>query len=59
MNVWVERPVQWNGETIIEKTKEQQIKLLPVTSWSAPDDDLYFEQMKKWKKETREINGYE
>lgn len=58
MNIWVERPVKWNGETIIEKTKPIQIKLLPVTQWLAPDDDLYFEQMKKWKKETKDINGY-
>lgn len=59
MNVWIERPVQWNGETVIEKTKPSQIKLLPITSWNAPDDDLYFEQIKTWRKETREINGYQ
>lgn len=58
MNIWIEKPVQWNGETIIEKTKSIQIKLLPVSSWNSPDDDLYFEQMKKWQKETKEINGY-
>ena len=58
MNIWIERPVQWNGETIIEKTKPVQIKLLPVGIKFTPDDDLYFEQMKTWKEETEEINGY-
>ncbi|MCX6731163.1 MAG: hypothetical protein NTZ55_04925 [Candidatus Roizmanbacteria bacterium] len=58
VNIWIERPIQWNGETIIEITKPVQIKLLPISGWNSPDDDLYFEQMKTWKKETREINGY-
>lgn len=58
MNIWIERPVQWNGETIIEKTEPTSIRLLPVTGKFTENDDLYFEQIKTWKKETREINGY-
>lgn len=58
MNFWIEKPIEWNGETIIEKTKPVPVKLLKVTGKFTPDDDLYFEQVKQWKKETREINGY-
>jgi len=59
MNLWIEKPVEWNAETVIEKTKPITIKLLKVTGSFTPDDDLYFEEMKDWKKETKELNGYE
>ncbi|PIY69558.1 hypothetical protein COY90_00025, partial [Candidatus Roizmanbacteria bacterium CG_4_10_14_0_8_um_filter_39_9] len=58
MNIWIEKPVEWNAETVIEKTKPISIKLLKVTGQFTPDDDLYFEQLKTWRKETREMNGY-
>lgn len=58
MKLWIEKPVEWNAETIIEKTKPVQIKLLKVTGQFTPDDDLYFEQMKGWREETRKVNGY-
>lgn len=58
MKFWIEKPVEWNAETVIEKTKPITIKLLKVTGSFTPDDDLYFEQMKTWRKETKEINGY-
>jgi hypothetical protein len=58
MNLWIEKPVEWNAETIIEKTKPVQIKLLKVTGKFTSDDELYFEQIKEWKRETKEMNGY-
>jgi hypothetical protein len=58
MRIWIQRPIEWNAETIIEKSKPFTIKLLKVTSGFTPDDDLYFEEMKNWRKETKEINGY-
>ncbi|MEI6774568.1 MAG: hypothetical protein WCL18_07470 [bacterium] len=58
MSFWIEKPVNWNAETIIERTKPMKIKVLKVTGGFTPDDDLYFEQMKTWRKETLEINGY-
>ena len=58
MSFWIEKPIEWNAETVIEKTKPITIKLLKVTDYFTPDDDLYFEQMKTWRKETLEINGY-
>jgi hypothetical protein len=58
MNLWIEKPIIWNSTTIIEKTKPVQIHLLQVTGDFTPDDDLYFEQMKSWRKETKDINGY-
>jgi hypothetical protein len=58
LNIWIEKPVEWNAETIIEKTKAVQVKLLKVTGRFTPDDYLYFEQKKKWRKETLESNGY-
>lgn len=59
MNFWIEKPVEWEGKTVIERTKPIPIRLLKVTDHFTPDDDLYFEQMKTWRKETKEINGYE
>lgn len=57
-SIWIERPIEWNTETIIEKTKPQTIKVLPVTGKITPDDDLYFKQMNTLRKETKEINGF-
>ena len=59
IDIWIEKPVEWNGETIIEKTKPITIKLLKVTDKFTPDDELYFEQMKTWRQETKVLNGYE
>lgn len=56
--IWIERPIEWNTETIIEKTKPQTLKVLPVTGKITPDDDLYFKQMDTLRKETKEINGF-
>lgn len=56
--IWIEKPVEWEGKTVIEKTKPVMIRVLPVTGRFTPEDDLYFEQMKTWRQETREINGY-
>lgn len=59
MNLWIQKPIDWNAEVVIEKTKPVTIKLLPITDHFTPDDDLYFEQLKTWRKETREMNGYQ
>lgn len=59
IEVWIQKPVEWNAETVIEKTEPISIQLLKVTGEFTSNDDLYFEQLKKWRKETREINGYE
>lgn len=58
MNLWIEKPVEWNAQIIIERTKPKSIKLLKVTGHFTPDDDLYFKEKKSWKKETLELNGY-
>lgn len=59
MKIWIEKPVEWNAETVIERTRPVVIKLLLVTDHFTSDDDLYFEQLKTWRKETKELNGYE
>jgi len=58
IKIWIEKPISWKEKTIIEKTKPITIKILLVTDHFTPDDDLYFEQLKTWKKETKEVNGY-
>lgn len=58
MDLWIEKPVEWNAEIIIERTKPKSIRLLKVTGHFTPDDDLYFKEKKSWKKETLELNGY-
>lgn len=58
MNMWIEKPIVWNAETIVERTKPVTIKLLKVTNQFTPDDDKYFDQKKLWRKETKELNGY-
>lgn len=57
-NIWIEKEIEWQGKKIIQKTEPVTIKFLKVTNVMGPDDNLYFEQMKYWKKETLELNGY-
>ena len=58
LSIWIEKPVDWNAETVIEKSKLVSIKLLKVMGYFTSDDDLYFEELKSWRKETKEANGY-
>ena len=56
--IWVEKPIEWNTQTIIEKTKPIQIKVLPVSTTFTPDDTAYLQQEQTWRPETKKINGY-
>lgn len=57
--IWIEKMIDWDGKKVIAKSKVFEIKILPITEDYTEDDKLYFEQIKTWKKETREINGYQ
>lgn len=58
LKIWIERPIEWNGAKIIERTKPVTVKLLEVSGKIQPEDDLYFKQISSWQDETKEINGY-
>lgn len=55
---WIEKPVLWEGENIITKSKMVQIKLIPIGAKFSPEDETYFEQLKSLEDETLIINGY-
>ena len=57
--IWIEKQIDWDGKKTTAKSEAFEIKVLPITDNFTQDDKLYFEQMKTWRKETREINGYE
>ena len=55
--IWIEKQIDWDGKTTA-KSEAFEIKVLPITGNYTEDDGLYFEQMKTWRPETREVNGY-
>jgi hypothetical protein len=57
--IWIEKKIDWDGKIEIGKSQIFEIKVLPVTDKITKDDELYFEQLKTWKPETRKLNGYE
>lgn len=58
VHIWVEKPVEWGGVTEIISSKTIDIKLIPTTEKFTPDDDEFFKDLPKLKKEVRDINGY-
>lgn len=59
VDIWIEKPTQWEGKIIRAKSKLQKIKVLPRGTAFTPDDDAFFQQIKKLDFEVRKINGYE
>ena len=57
--IWIEKKIDWDEKKQIAKSEEFEIKILPIGKNFTKEDDLYLEQMKMWRKETRELNGYE
>ncbi|MBI3619761.1 hypothetical protein HY214_01295 [Candidatus Roizmanbacteria bacterium] len=58
IQLWVEKPITWNGKAIIAKSEIKTIQLIPSSNTFTPLDDLFFQQLKLLSKETLEINGY-
>lgn len=56
--IWIEKQIEWDGKKVTAKSKTFEIKILPITENLTEDDRLYFEQLKKLRKETLELNGY-
>lgn len=56
--IWIEKQIDWDGKKTTAKSEAFEIKVLPITGNYTEDDGLYFEQMKTWRPETREVNGY-
>lgn len=54
----VQKKIEWEGKKTVGKSQIFEIKLLPIGANFTKDDDLYFEQMKTWRPETRKLNGY-
>jgi len=57
--IWIEKKIDWDGKIEIAKSQIFEIKVLPITDKITKDDKLYFEELKKLRKETLKINGYE
>lgn len=57
-SIWIEKKINWETKWMITKSNEVKIKLLPITGKITPEDDKYFEQLKKLDKETLKLNGY-
>ncbi|MDO8610243.1 MAG: hypothetical protein Q7R95_06850 [bacterium] len=58
-HIWIDKPIIWNNKSDITKSNVVSLKLLPVSQIMTPDDDAFFEQLKKLTPEARKINGYE
>lgn len=56
--VWIEKSAIWKGKRITVKSDVMTLKIIPATANFGPEDDLFFEQLKKFEDETLEINGY-
>ena len=56
--IWIEKQIDWDGKKIMANSQKFNIKILPITGSFTEEDRLYFEQMKTWRKETKELNGY-
>ncbi len=57
-NLWVEKLVPWEGNSIVVKSETVNIKVLQVRTPYTYEDDQFFEQLKNLNKEVLEINGY-
>jgi hypothetical protein len=58
VELWVEKPIEWDGKNIIAKSKIYTIRLIPTTQTFTPADEEFFQQLKTLDKETLQINGY-
>jgi len=58
INIWVEKPIDWDNKTVIEKSNVFKIRLIPRPEKFTKDDDVYFEQLKHLDKEVLKLNGY-
>lgn len=56
--IWIEKIINWDGKEELIKTQEFNIKVLQIGAKFTENDKLYFEQMKTWRLETKEVNGY-
>jgi len=57
-SIWIEKNIGWDGKRVTARSNVVKIKLIPIGAKMTPDDEKYFEQLKKLDKETLEINGY-
>jgi len=56
--VWIEKPISWNNQNIVAKSRTVTFTILPITNGFTKSDRLYFEQLEKLKKTTLNLNGY-
>lgn len=58
IDLWIEKPMLWEGGWHTISSKHFTIKLIPVTGSFTKDDDAFYKQLKSLDKETLKINGY-
>lgn len=59
LNIWVEKPISWDGKTIKAKSNIVNLKLIPRSRTLTPDDDAYFKQLKYLDEDLLKLNGYD
>ena len=58
IRIWIEKPMLWQGKTVISKSRQINIKLIDRLGPFDKDDDHYYQQLEKLDKEVLYINGY-
>ncbi len=59
VDLWIEKPVEWEGKKIIARSRTIKLKLIPTTQTFTEDDDLYFKQLPNLDDKTLKLNGYD